>query len=134
MENKYYTPGLEEFHIGFEYQYRAGVNTWIDCVINDFSEVTDSDGSMNSDIPWYGNSIENFRVKYLDEEDIEECEWAYHSTCGNIRFVNERGWKLYLNDDCMCGIEDAKADTIFLGQIKNKSQFKRLIEQLNVNE
>ena len=71
--NKYYTPELEEFHVGFEYEYftkdwvgKDYTHTWVKLKFNQKED--------------YGNDLDNMvyfieteqvRVKYLDREDIE---------------------------------------------------------------
>lgn len=98
MEDKYYTPEIEEFYIGFEFEYRhQGMNgatygyiidnieytlngesdftPWQKC--NDFSEKF---GDYNLDSI---TDLENYikknlvRVKYLDAEDIKEVGFRY---------------------------------------------------------
>ena len=67
MESKYYTPTIEEFHIGFECEWRRFEEDW-------------HGGKINSSIELYDAAIEyeagenqtyEYRVKYLDKEDIE---------------------------------------------------------------
>ena len=67
MESKYYTPTIEEFHVGFECEWRRLEEDW-------------HGGKINSSIELYDAAIEyeagenqtyEYRVKYLDKEDIE---------------------------------------------------------------
>jgi hypothetical protein len=68
MENKYYTPEIEEFHVGFEYEAKPKGSIHIDYM----------------PFIWRGNNslISEFtsatlRVKYLDREDIESLGWEF---------------------------------------------------------
>lgn len=90
---KYYTPELEEFHVGFEYEeYSQGyqydvklltekpdiqlrilsepelVTDWVKRVYKLDSFVTEIDGEISTYIP-------EVRVKYLDEQDIKDLGW-----------------------------------------------------------
>ena len=97
MENKYYTPGLKEFHVGFEYEAKFFTEKqkpneklsdylknhpenkieWRKMVWTDTSsflyemnvENDGFDGIKSITVP------DSIRVKHLDREDIEECGW-----------------------------------------------------------
>ena len=60
MENKYYTPDIEEFHVGFEYEefYKE---TWRSVLYS----------GMGTTLYNFYSGNESIRVKYLDQEDIE---------------------------------------------------------------
>ena len=81
MENKYYVPDIEEFYIGFEFEYLAKEGhslrsdvpieemTWIKS--DDFSmDFCDNDADTISERGYVLNK-NRVRVKYLDAEDIE---------------------------------------------------------------
>jgi len=59
-KNKYYTPTIEEFHVGFEYELKTE-GEWV-------SQTLDIDYSLNRVA---GGLANNTRVKHLDQEDIE---------------------------------------------------------------
>jgi len=61
-KEKYYTPTIEEFHVGFEYEVLAG-NEWVNTKIH----VENINLNMDRVI----NHIETCRVKHLDKSDIE---------------------------------------------------------------
>lgn len=150
MKNKYYTPEITEFHVGFEYErwykvseFSEGQSGWISCTFpND---------------PIYGGmllphrfKVDNTRVKYLDQEDIESLgfvsilpEWSnpakftFYKSSELEKFQNlkectikiifisgsfeEDYLSIYLNNKC-----------IFSGFLKNKSELKKLLKQLNI--
>jgi len=71
VDTKYYTPTLDEFYVGFEFEYK-GVP----------SDLESNGGYIKSvfDNTWTISAIEHriidypvIRVKYLDKEDIEKC-------------------------------------------------------------
>ena len=70
---KYYTPKIEEFHVGFEYQVinnvdtKTGIYTWRTIYHKVEDSIEQFSGSLNEDS----------RVKYLDREDIESLGWEY---------------------------------------------------------
>lgn len=153
MGNKYYTPTIEEFHVGFECEWRRFEEDW-------------HGGKINSSIELYDAAIEyeagenqtyEYRVKYLDKEDIESLGWEFVS----LKYDGNKIRKLkkeYLNKDITSlkswEIEycyyymDYNFDTNHLvihndqeysasyvwfdGIIKNKSELKLLLKQLGI--
>jgi hypothetical protein len=153
-EDKYYTPEIEEFHIGFEYEGRDQNNNWWKL---DWTTANDMDGwqvdseGSRIDITKERTNIfmvpDYIRVKYLDKEDIESLGWKYKYE----GMFEIRGFKDYaiLEDSIVEpsrdnyyyiteGIIDFKnkptgeRKTIFEGTIKNKSELKRLMKQLGI--
>lgn len=149
MENKYYTPEIEEFHIGFEFEYENKLlKQWKQEKLSLATPNWDWDWGIISSIVERGA----IRVKYLDKEDIESLGFNY--VCDdrdgkNIivynKAINEEIWVLcdyrYRFDE---DVEEAKLpirifksnpkyhDNTFLGVIKNKSELKRVLKMLNI--
>lgn len=131
MENKYYTPEIEEFHIGFEYQYLS--DEWTNFIMT----VKIHPAFENYDI-----SSKYFRVKYLDKEDIESLDF----TEKNDVFVSNKTYlgigtgddkkliiEIFENDIEIYWLENRGVQyTIFEGKIKNKSELKVLLKMLNI--
>ena len=127
MKDKYYTPSIEEFHVGLEYQSMWGLKgineEWHDEVYSEKDSVSDL--------------LETLRVKYLDSDDIEECDFI--QTDPNFYILNRDGaYLLYLQmaDDsrCVIGLINKKDsgdwNRLFVGTIKNKSELKRTLKQI----
>jgi hypothetical protein len=76
MENNlYYTPELEEFHVGFEIELLNIENSqWGKYTIteSDLLDATHYESSALKHI-----LEDEYRVKYLDREDIESLGWDY---------------------------------------------------------
>ena len=149
--NKYYTPSISEFHIGFEYESNYNKPNW-EVVTLKYDDVTSF-----FDNYVYDASPTEFRVKYLDIEDIKSFGFT-HTTSLKGYQENFRIEKLFrrLNeehDDTMWQnvflqyapdihrviirneISDGSEDeTFFEGVIKNKSELKKLLIQLNIIE
>ena len=133
MESKYYTPAIEEFHVGFEYEvfdnrYEYKVEKISETklrVLSDpvvatvwFKEVYGIDSLLyiedSSDIRSNLSSYienNNIRVKYLDKEDIESLGFIkvkdYSSSC-TLQLTNndcDLIAEIDLDDDCNCEIE-----------------------------
>ena len=54
MVNKYYVPHIDEFHIGFEYEFKEEGDVWVEKNLKQISDL----------------NKERIRVKYLDVDDI----------------------------------------------------------------
>lgn len=134
--DKYYTPTIEEFHIGFEYEYLDEKGDWIKDVP---IEITPDDYDEQS----YG-----LRVKYLDKEDIESLGFKSKSPRSDMKhhhyFWKDAPGKLGYwtevsidfrwgyKDISIKGVRGYENDYLFRGIIKNKSELKQILKQLNI--
>lgn len=130
-QNKYYTPKLEEFRVGFEFEYHEhfGKNfgNWSKIIVDEndsFFTLSNLLASMS------------VRVKYLDKEDIESLGFniilqdQYNIECWGKNII------LLVDSDYYIQIiiqEDGIENYLFQGTIKNKSELKVLLTQLGIN-
>lgn len=153
MKNKYYTPDITEFHSGFEYEIRfIDEDDNFKWAWQEFSY--ELDGSWKSTKEDLQEEIDcgRFRVKYLNREDIESlgfnnfkktvCNWyrlegkfadAYASYgywskirlthCPDNNSVKISAYEYSWEED---------ETVLFQGKIKNKSELKKLLTQLNI--
>jgi hypothetical protein len=175
MENKYYTPTIDEFHVGFTYERNDG-NDWYPVVSNivdmmdvqtmlskanlqkiaitckDEKEFLAKTGAHALPIGMTLKTILNnpitfcdrIRVKYLDREDIESLGFRREFDkfrpvdifCGHLPNDSEAISHVSYNfDSKILFIQNNQYEdnsTIFLGAIKNKSELKKLMQQLNI--
>ena len=133
MEKKYYTPEIEEFHIGFECETLER-DSWKKVEIYDVSFEIDTEELKQKKI----------RVKYLDKEDIEsiggwEFVKEYKDPGSYCLDFKKRHTELTLHpalEETMIFIEHGSDISIgypvFKGKIKNKSELKTLLKQLGI--
>lgn len=137
-KNKYYTPSVEEFHVGFEYEVEDLHDNLIDrCWRRQVFE--GEDATIRE---WLKTN--DVRVKYLDQEDIEELGWKHSGhTTNQWYFIGEEvEYTIVLYKDSLISItdkypngitnSDKEPQIIFTGTIKNKSELKRLMKQLSI--
>lgn len=147
MEDKYYTPKIEEFHKGFEYQRNeyddyAKDNRW-------YTTTIDTDWQLVDYIMYLINhGFAQTRVKYLDREDIDSLGWELDIVkigdnllplhrLGN--YVITTSQKAYNNSKILdisyiTSIGPDKLSRVFRGTIKNKSELSKLMKQLGLND
>jgi len=144
MNNQYYTPTIEEFYVGFEYEYEDTPNIWIKTKVK--SALTDYD---QYSIQQQSISNKTTRIKYLDKEDIESLGFAFKGKA--MRSFFEKDCHFYLPDtysfwcSCLkiqldeefrtvkieCYVPSIGEDeTLFLGKCKNKSELKKILNQI----
>ena len=122
----YYTPKEEEFHKGFEYEYKHN-NLWIKAV----------SGRLSEDILWGKLNLKgdysDIRVKCLDKSDIESLGWKF-SDKTILQASNGHEYQLaFIEDGCWVGIYNTTLKQgVFNGQIKNKSELIKVKEQLGI--
>lgn len=142
MENKYYTPTIDEFYVGFEYEYRY--NHWEKRgYFPTHFNFTELDNLI---------SLQNIRVKYLDKTDIESLGFVdIHK--GTDRGSIDRCYKYQLRKivsnkyepiptyKILCDLHyyPDKPGIIYIGglcdfNIKNKSELVKLLKMLGINE
>lgn len=172
MENKYYTPDLEEFCVGFEYETKLFLgpveyDPITGKIINEpehewgktkWSEFSSLSNSMNYSEEANGKTTitipETIQVKHLDREDILECGWMperilFEDDEGNDTYSD--GFVLRKNKDQYYEIIPMEENVFFIqkkwyrnevtqlcralfyGTIKNKTELKKLMVQLQIN-
>jgi len=143
MENKYYTPTIEEFRVGFEYE-QVSINPQEDITVSDeikYEQCTFPD-------PFVGYNLNRLvlnmcRVKYLDSSDIESLgftltykdnrlEWFKKDTYELI-FSKSTSTVIIKNNTNVCDKEGHIIYMIlFQGVIKNISELITILKQLNI--
>lgn len=133
-DKKYYTPSVEEFYIGFEYEYKTTTNITPKHSYNWRKVIEDHDKIEER----YWSELV-CRVKYLDKEDIEslgfKLSWndyqhLYYTNRENtlILFtINNNKLEIFNSN-----IKEKFKSVLFRGNIKNKSELKILLKQLNI--
>jgi hypothetical protein len=141
MEDKYYyTPTIEEFYVGFEFELKDYLEYQIDKdvhVLNrgwDKQVVTFDFFTKNKLMPYF---LESTRVKYLDQSDIESLGWVDGERYGVSGLVFNYGdkndnWQIYTQYDTQFYAIYSITGIIFQGFIKNKSELKKLMQQLDI--
>ena len=134
---KYYTPSVEEFHVGFEFEghHEGEIAEWIKRKFED-----------GESAKYY----DEYRVKHLDHEDIEslgfkhiQIEWdkvseerRYSKDNYSLLFysysISEQNKHLRGSVTIYYRTGDFDGEVIFDGIIKNKSELKKLLKQLGV--
>jgi len=133
--SKYYTPSIEEFHVGFEYEARIPK-------MESFSEevfyFNDSHKKLVNRVTLHDNHV---RVKHLDREDIEslgfvfkkETESSYVKDNITMHVYDAKRWNTE-NDTITIFKKDIDRvvgkTIVFAGVVKNKSELKRILKQL----
>jgi len=152
MVEKYYTPSIEEFHVGFEYE---------ECIKNGY--FSDYDGSFKKRI-FSNGDLKNFttefrtiqydldggglqvRAKMLNSSDLKDLGWVIEIEDENmikamidIPYEYEGAtlhgkWEISFGKDRYCFIyEDLWGKTgFFRGVIKNKSELKNIMKMINI--
>lgn len=130
-QDKYYTPTIDEFHVGFEFERRELEELYGEITYSDkwIEHEYDKDTSLD----YLNMTMTNSRVKYLDKEDIKELGFKTIIKNNMIycQYGNEDIYLDYNLDTNYCKIHTMD-DILFLGFIKNKSELKVLLKQLGI--
>jgi hypothetical protein len=158
MNDKYYTPTMEEFHPGFEFEYFYR-EEWHKHSLDGSPIVHSELDEFTDDLMKLSHAV--CRVKHLDQEDIESFHKKYFeevtfkydnnsepyparggtNECPTAYLMDDQLhsgelWILYHYSDGMVWIDyikDCNSDGyLFRGFIKNKSELKRVLTQIGV--
>ena len=161
--SKYYTPEIEEFHVGFEYEFHGMTTGGLEIV--DFSKnpiesktiskptnkVWTKESIYRDDCALYNRSFKSLeglikskqiRVKHLDKEDIEILGFSMRTTSYGVYYIKNQykidyAWdkRLIISENNKMVVDkdfENQGNILFIGIIKNKSELKRILKQLNI--
>lgn len=132
MNNEYYTPILEEFHIGFEYEYTYKNQDWKYAKFSN-SGMDEIAGDYYEFDPENPNT--KCRVKRLSAEDIESLGFNNYKPPHEYDHTWQLGMyelKAWFNHKLPHVRISFSSQMIFDGDIKNKSELKKLMKQLEI--
>jgi len=129
MKAQYYTPKIEEFYVGFEYEFNDNVleSEWQNAVIKDGTQIDDITRTYK------GANAYSLRVKHLDREDIEEFGGIPHKNIKDYWRIDDFVLRTKDSIISIYQYDEYTVDKlIFQGFIKNKSELKKLMQQLQI--
>ena len=130
--SKYYTPEIEEFHVGFMFE--------------EYTTFDEGTYRKRKIVGWrdrYFNNLthdirnKRVRVKYLDRKDIEELGWEYvggkliHGVLDNFHLGEYHLRYQYNNHHIIISDKDIKFAS-FDGTCKNYNELKRIMKQIGL--
>lgn len=141
--SKYYTPSIEEFHVGFEYERKNG-DSWEKTISteSDYSAMYSDYGEEN-EFDEIETNIRDVRVKYLDKEDIESLGFTFNEETGWFEKKDNFGFNSYDNLSIqlhslpgLIVVSRSQESSYqnehyeFFIEIKNKSELKTFLRQI----
>lgn len=133
QENKYYTPSIEEFHVGLEVTY-VHSNKRINHTIEENDLIL---GSYDGVTELYEIIKGSPLIKYLDKEDIESLgfkEISKSNGGGGQYICNDTVIYLMIDGDNHYGVRISHLDTkeSNLYGVRNKSELRKVLSMLGV--
>ena len=131
---KYYTPHISEFYVGFRYEKINSNGEWEK--FDDFSNSYDYE-----DNPHYAvqKDIEHgrIRVKFLDREDIESEEWENHQDYNHWYKLKTVILAVYDIKDVRIFKDspgELTSEYFFQGTIKSRSELRKVMEMIGITK
>ena len=133
VRSAYYTPTLEEFHVGFECEWQSKIRneTWNKqiCDTDLVNIAYDAIEHADEEEPFK----EQFRVKYLDKEDCLSLGLELKIWDNGSGYFQKGSYTIGIYETdlfCTVGQNDYGNNIIrFSGDLKNKSELKRILHQ-----
>lgn len=143
---KYYTPIIDEFYVGFEYQSHEFSRDELGVKENNYDLWVDNVVDLNklNFISTYPHCVYGLRIKYLNKEDIESLGFKLFNGLDVFEIDIEKYRKrdnlkchIILRDTILILIGDKETpwsdwNVIFTGIIRNKSELVTLLKQLEI--
>lgn len=126
MENKYYTPNLEDVKINYKCEVKD-INSWYPWIVYSADDISDLSNWIK---------IDQVRTKYLDKEDIESLGWIYVRDTFVARLVFELGvYNLYWHPESnKISIANKSFDHMsYSGTCPSINELKFLMKLLNIH-
>ena len=131
MSKEYYIPTIEEFHIGFECEANYNNKMMIPITMQ---------GVGQEVVDYHKQNV--YRVKYLDKEDIEilgfRRDMVRTTLVNNFIFYKDNislSFDNQINDLKISVLtKSERTCDLFVGHIKNISELKVLLKQLNIHD
>lgn len=134
MENKYFTPDIEDICIGYECEKKCNIigahsieveQVWLNYTIHYDKDFTNIE-----------NDIVDYRVPYLTKEQIEDEGWKYDldQTDGTITFVKKvkgRYYELHFNSKKKEVLINHSSDSLPF-KCKDINTFRKIIKLLGI--
>ena len=142
-KEKYYTPDISEFHVGFEYEMKA---TFGDGTVKIQQEYDNAEWqkqvySLRS-FPYVDRTMTGrnsitlppaIRVKYLDKEDVESLGFKFFNlNMFKMPAYIEESLKAYITQISTHEYSIRTSKNSFNGIVRNKSELKILLRQLQI--
>ena len=142
-DSKYYTPEIEEFYTGFEFEYYYK-SDWHKHDLDGSPIVHHELDEFKDDLMKLAHAI--CRVKFLDREDIESCKWEFtgkgvvnwYKIKGDFKIGTWTAYEAIMIHDPSCNwvkihvIDRGDEVDVFQGTIKNKSELKKILKMLGI--
>ena len=132
MKEGYYSPSIEEFHIGFEYEEASTMPSYLH-----WSKATwGKDPNAEFEFLYPGIKDGSIRVKYLDKVDVLDLGWVPFANKEDHVFdffSDEDDYQIHTQfDNQFTQIYNWDSKIVFEGFVKNKSELKVLMGFLNI--
>jgi len=140
--NKYYTPSIEEFHVGFKFELLEPLKQGAVSAFEGWQKLTVKDISLLSNRYFKELFKQKYiRVKYLDSIDIQDLGFELLHNDGDALEFNIADkydeitylWFDYETHNIDIYVGDGyDKDYLFRGTIKNKSELKKVLKMIGV--
>ena len=136
MKKEYYTPKIEEFHVGFEYELLEGEFS-IKSKPKEWAKKELTSAQLHGTNTWFFQGCieeETVRVKYLDKDDIESLGFKLKSDETNHHTYHYGGYAIthsVIGKTIDIYYYDG-SEFVNNISIKNKSELKVLLNQLGI--
>lgn len=141
-ESKYYTPKIEDFHVGFQFEeiIFGSNNEWTKVTMTSFKDSYDTKYGVS--YPEGYIQARYIRVKFLDREDIESLGWNIYDDNQHAYSFEEEFYMEFMETpngnvsiyrlSLECHYCGHGKRCVFEGRVKNISDMKKVMEMVGI--
>lgn len=131
---EYYTPDIEDIHIGYECERESNYGRWYKDIIEEI-QLTSSDNPFQKIISDVANKA--LRVPYLNAEQLEKEGWkldfSRYVTPGVVLCKGDYTVWIWSGDIKLIWIRGKNDESLFKGECKSINEFRKICKMLNIN-
>jgi hypothetical protein len=131
MENKYFTPDIEDICIGYELEInwnRAYEEKWVPIKVSVQDEEFAYTSELSEIVDALHDGMSEARVSYLTKEQIEDEGWVYVNI--DMCWI-KNGIELYLEKDNIIEILE-QPNWLYKGKCKDINTFRKIIKLIEL--
>ena len=136
MENKYFTPAIEDFHIGYECELLMNTNV---SILNPTSNAPEFKPFIfeKNKIELLIELYDSIRVPYLTKEQIEAEGWFLHgqgNDNGIVHSLFKNSFRVAIwKDSLKIEVQESEGNILFHGECKDINTFRTICKLLKIN-
>lgn len=128
-ENKYYTPNIEDFYIGYEFEFQGVPEGWHKMILSEENDSKTMKYHIETKMLRWNIENKSIRVSYLTKEQIENEGWINDTELSTIFYKGGYLLKLFTKNKIVIL---NPSESLFNGECLSINEFRTICKLLNI--